>query len=688
VKVRGVRVDLSAVEGALRSLDGIRNAAVQPWRTAANDAVVVAYVVGRDDLDPSEMRTALRARFSGPAIPGIFVRLAELPTTTSGKVDRQALPDPDHGISHAQDSVELTGPEETVLQIFNSVIRGIAVGPDDELLDVGGQSIEAAQIAMRISALYGVEVPLRILLERSSPRAVAAHLDRCLRDEPPRGREKGRVQHTQDGMRPAGLAMPAPAAAAAKAPASYAQLRFWAMQQRAPDTPQLHYVWAQRLSGATDIVRLEMALREATARHPALRTRFITAGTDLNQAFDVETPVNMKVTDRTGSGDVTLAAALADVAAWAAKPFAFGEEALLRARWIQLGNQDGLFALTGHVVVSDGWTKSVLLGDLASAYAQLGGAGGLDRTEVIPPAQASFAEFARRERHDAARRLERYAPYWQERIGDFFDRPRLPFDKPALGRPAVSSGESIAETLPPDRAQALRSLARRWRLSTTALTSAAMLSALWWWSGEPDPAIQVPVPNRPGERYERVVGCFTDEVLVREHVLAGQPFADLAARVHASLFQALDNAVPYEALIGALHPGIDRHDPALTPMMFAPQPRLSRSFTLPRVVTEEHQVDLGTSVWPLQLYLYDTDAGMLCLFSFGTNAFSRQSAERLTSCYVRLLRELAADPDRAVGVLLRSAAAARVHVPASAGRLLRREPPDEPMECPAGSPQR
>jgi acyl-coenzyme A synthetase/AMP-(fatty) acid ligase len=657
MKVRGVRVDLAVVECALRGLDGVLDAAVRSWRAATNNTVVVAYVVGRSKLDPNAMRSALRARLGSPAVPATFLQLDELPKTATGKIDRQSLPAPDDaGICGGRSSAELTELERDVLQIFNSVICGTIVGPDDELLDVGGQSIEAAQIATRVSSLYGTELPLRAFLDHSSPRAVAAYILRTSPGGTPGAGTPARAHEGQD-VAPPTPATPAPARpGTGLVPASYAQLRFRAMQRLAPDTPQLHYVWAQRLRGAVDLARLGQALRQVVARHPAIRTRFVEDGAEVYQVFDVDAPVDVTVADRPADGPAgtALGAALADVAAWAARPFAFGAEALLRARWVDLGPGDGLFALTGHVVVSDGWTKSVLLHDLASAYALLGHDADV-RGDVLLPPEATVAEFARWERRDAPVRAERHADYWRERVGDFFARPRLPFDDPAQGRPGISSGESVAATLTAGRARALRGLARQWRLSTAALTSAAMLASLWWWSGEPEPAMQVPVPNRPSYRYEPVVGCFTDAVLLRERVVEDEPFAALAARVRTRLLQALDNAVPYEALMQALYPGVDRHDPALTPMMFAPQPQVSRGFALPGVAAEEHRVDLGMSVWPLQLYLYDGEAGMTCLFSFGTNAFARTSVERLAACYIRMLGRLAADPAQTVGMLLRTA---------------------------------
>lgn len=649
VKVRGVRVDLAAVESTLRSLDGIRDAAVRPYRTAANHTALAAYVVSEDRIDANALRRVLRDRLISQEVPAAFVHLAELPKTTSGKVDHAALPVPANERTGAAGlpADDLTEFERAILRVFASVMPA-EIGPDDELLDVGGQSIEAARIAARIGSICGAEISLRALLDHSSPRAAARYLTTAYpalaawsQDQPSQvAPESSRRQASRVDD-------------AERVPVSYAQRRFWAMQRLAPDAPQLHYVWAQRLSGLVDRARLQDALGQVTTRHTAIRTRFIPDGADLYQAFDTQPPVTL-TTARPGggvAGGSKLDTALADVARWAAQPFAFGDEPLLRARWIDLGEDDGIFALTGHVIVSDGWTKAVLLEDLAAAYAR--SARGHEPDAGRPPApEATFADFARWEREATPSRLERYAAYWDERFGDYFARPRLPFDRPEQGRPAVSAGESLLLTVPPPQAAALRKLARQWRVSMTALTGAAMLVSLHHWSGEAEPAVQVPVPNRPGGRYERVAGCFTDEVLLRERVTDGEPFAVLATRTAADLIRALDNAVAYDALVEAIRPGADRSDPAFAPMMFAPQPQVSRGFTLPNVTAREHRIDLGTSVWPLQLYQYDGHDGISCLFSFATNGFSRAAVHRLGTCYLGVLEGLAADPCRTVGTLL------------------------------------
>jgi non-ribosomal peptide synthetase component F len=126
--------------------DGSRDAAVRPYRTAANHTALAAYVVSEDRIDANALRRVLRDRLISQEVPAAFVHLAELPKTTSGKVDHAALPVPANERTGAAGlpADDLTEFEQAILRVFASVMPA-EIGPDDELLDVGGQSIEAAR---------------------------------------------------------------------------------------------------------------------------------------------------------------------------------------------------------------------------------------------------------------------------------------------------------------------------------------------------------------------------------------------------------------------------------------------------------------------------------------------------------------------------------------------------------------
>ncbi len=91
VKVRGHRVELAEVEGALRELQGVVDAAAVALEDAARGTVLVAFVVGARSAPASALQAALRQCLPEPAVPAVIHHLPELPRNLNGKVDRQAL---------------------------------------------------------------------------------------------------------------------------------------------------------------------------------------------------------------------------------------------------------------------------------------------------------------------------------------------------------------------------------------------------------------------------------------------------------------------------------------------------------------------------------------------------------------------------------------------------------------------
>src|SRR6218665_4195406 len=103
-------------------------------------------------------------------VPAAFVLREALPLTTSGKVDRQALPSPEG--QEATASAEYVGPrtdtERRLAEIWSEGLGLERGGPHDEVMALGGHSLLATQVASRIRARFGVELPLRELFESAT----------------------------------------------------------------------------------------------------------------------------------------------------------------------------------------------------------------------------------------------------------------------------------------------------------------------------------------------------------------------------------------------------------------------------------------------------------------------------------------------------------------------------------------
>ncbi|HXV49529.1 MAG TPA: non-ribosomal peptide synthetase [Candidatus Binatia bacterium] len=177
-KIRGHRVELAEVENALLDIEGIRQAAVAAQDEANGNTQLVAYIA-RDDsqsLTVSSLRAALEEKLPSYMIPATFMFMQHLPLTSSGKIDRRALPASRRGRDElANRFVAPRSALETVLaQLWSEVLQLGEIGVDDNFAELGGDSLLASQIASRLNDLFSLSQPIKTLFGTSTVAALAA----------------------------------------------------------------------------------------------------------------------------------------------------------------------------------------------------------------------------------------------------------------------------------------------------------------------------------------------------------------------------------------------------------------------------------------------------------------------------------------------------------------------------------
>lgn len=177
VKIRGNRVELGEIESALRELDGVAHAAVAARIDRRNHHYIVAYFVPRGEPPTtSTLRTALATRLPDHMLPSVFMRLAALPQTPNGKIDRQALPEPDSGrpeLEHAYVAPR-TALESTLSVLWADLLELDRVGVHDDFFDLGGDSLTAVTLMAQIRKQFDQALPLASLFEFGTVEKLAA----------------------------------------------------------------------------------------------------------------------------------------------------------------------------------------------------------------------------------------------------------------------------------------------------------------------------------------------------------------------------------------------------------------------------------------------------------------------------------------------------------------------------------
>ena len=179
VKVRGERIELGAIETALRGHEAVADVAVVDREDAAGSKYLCAYLVSRREIAVADLRDHLAAELSAAMIPSAFVVLPAIPRLINGKVDRAALPVPDREQARAAIAFEAPRTEvETRLSALFAEVLGVSrVGIHESFFDLGGHSLLATQLVSRIRRAFDIALPVRALFEAPTVAGLARHVD-------------------------------------------------------------------------------------------------------------------------------------------------------------------------------------------------------------------------------------------------------------------------------------------------------------------------------------------------------------------------------------------------------------------------------------------------------------------------------------------------------------------------------
>jgi non-ribosomal peptide synthetase-like protein len=172
VKLGGRRIELGEIDSALLGLPGVHGAAAAVRRTAAGNQLLVGYVATDDSFDQARALETLRRDLPAALVPRLAV-VDTLPTRTSGKVDRDALPWP---LPTAVTEAGLDGTAAWVSELWLEVLGASVRGRDDDFFDLGGGSLTAAQMVSRLRTRYP-EVAVGDIYEKPTVGSLADFLD-------------------------------------------------------------------------------------------------------------------------------------------------------------------------------------------------------------------------------------------------------------------------------------------------------------------------------------------------------------------------------------------------------------------------------------------------------------------------------------------------------------------------------
>ena len=447
-------------------------------------AQLVAYVAGAHPPSPSDVRSFLKDRMPDFMVPSTVVVLEDLPRTPNGKVDRNALPAPGTETSYDVGVAPRNAVEERLARIWGDVLGVERIGVYDNFFEVGGDSITSIQIISRANQA-GLRLKPGQFFEHPTIAALAS------------------VAGTTDAE---AVASPAPAGPVALTP-----IQRWFFEQALPTPGHWNQSLSLDLAPATDIARLETALRHVAAAHDAFRLRFRQEGEGWTQRLADQDAERIVIAHHDLSPETERDAATETVWATSQAGFDLGTGPLLRADVIDRGPSAlRHLILTAHHLVIDVVSWQTFLGDVETVYAHLGDS----KTPQPTPSGTRFDQWMEalgREVRSSALAAER--AYWHDQVA--------PSALPASGEGMNTEGEAetIIVRLSPEETQALTDATTAYGMKVHELILTALAATLTAQAGTNGVAIDFESHGRveidEALDVTRTVGWFTTVYPVR-----------------------------------------------------------------------------------------------------------------------------------------------------------------------------
>ncbi|MEP6733140.1 MAG: amino acid adenylation domain-containing protein [bacterium] len=505
VKIRGYRIELGEIEAALALHAHVREAAVVARDDGKGENRLVAYVVA-DGEPPTlgALREHLMLTLPNFMVPATFMWLSALPLTSSGKVDRRALPEPEldrHTLSRAYVAPRTTD-EKTLAEIWMRVLRVEQVGVEDNLFELGGDSLLSVQIVSQ-ARIAGLGLTLTQVLRNPTVSALA------------------RVAQVASAREQLGEAV---------GPVPLTPIQHWFFEGQRDDANHWNQAFLFTIPADLDADTLAAALTAVTRHHDSLRLRFdrLPDGWHQRCVADAEASVVDEVY-LWQHPVANHAALMLDTCEKTQRMLDITNGPLVRVALIHLApEQPGRMLVAVHHLAIDGVSWRVLLEDLETAYAQI------ERGEavVLPARTTPYSRWATSLSADAkvgsghrtttgvrsANDVSGTLAYW-ERIGSP-ESLRLPRDIPADGEDVAANTEIFVVSLDAVQTRALlQDVPAAYNTQINDALLAALAEALGAWAGAGEIVVNVEGHGREdvieGADLARTMGWFTTIFPVR-----------------------------------------------------------------------------------------------------------------------------------------------------------------------------
>ncbi len=578
---------------------------------------LVAYVETKrkKKIDAEELKKWVSSKLPSFMVPSFFVILERFPMTPNGKVDRKSLKAP--VMREVKEFSFKTETQKTIAGIWLHVLHQKAIDRNDHFFKMGGDSIQAMQVASQIKKTLHCEISAGALFEHPILADLAEQVDSLKK-------AKAQTIPKRDHFSPVCL--------------SLNQESLWLMDKLNPHSKlQYMVLYAYRLKGKIDVPKLKKALEKMIERHEILRTRFIEKDGETLQSIEPESQdffIELKAKNE--------AQALAVMNEKLALGMDLSRLPLFQVLLIGVRQDLYLMGIRVHHILFDVLSYENLFKEWNALYA----------SKQVPDLPIQYADYALWQRKWVkSQEVQKQLEYWKKQLEGSPEILELPWDKP---RPPLFFGNGANQTalFSKGLSDALKELARKQGVTLYVLLFAAFKVFLHRFSGQEQIVVGTPFANRTRQELDPLIGYFLQMFIIRSDCSDNPCFSTFLSHLNRLMTQSYKNSdVPLEMIVNALNP---LRDPSFSPLfqvLFVFENITGSQKLFAGAELEALVFETKTSKFDLSLFIFDTEEGLECRFEYCTDLFEKETIERMLSHFHLLLKSIVKEPKAKIASL-------------------------------------
>jgi len=603
VKIRGFRVELGEIERCLLELDAAKEVVVTAKVDKTGDKYLCAYMVTDVEISLGDIQKSLSEILPEYMIPSHFVRLSEMPLTPNGKIDRNALPEPDILSSRLEYTAPRNKMEKTMVEIWSEILGRDGVGIYDNFFELGGHSLRVTRLVNRIESETGVRIAIKDVFLNPTVKAL---VDFVLESET--------IQY-----------LPIPTAEKKEYyEMSLAQKRIYLIQQRDPEAVTYNMPLYLKLKGEMCPELIENTLQKLIDRHEILRTAFIMVEGVLVQRIQERVVVDFDYEREVQDDDKKWMLEFM-------KPFDLSKASQLRTKVVNMGNYC-LLMFDMHHIISDGMSMSNFIHEFITLY----------NKKALEELTHQFKDYSEWMRN---RDLSSQREYWEGEFVDEIPVLDLPLD---YVRPKEQSFEGALVGIGIDKELGgkIKALARKTESTEYMIFLAAAMVLLGTYANQEDVVIGSSISGRTHKDTEYMLGMFVNTLAMRGRPEKEKSFKHLLEEVKISSLKAYENQeYPIEELMEIADVRRDLSRNPLFDVMLILQNNEKSAVAIDGISAEYTGVDSQIAKFDLTFNIWEVRENYGITLEYCTALFKKESMELMLKHYAELLRNLMESPD-------------------------------------------